>query len=317
MSNIWLKKTYRNMRKCVIVNRLFKAEKKITYRSVKNNNEAEILLLCHALEKGMGVRNVKKGYGKEKAVKLIEILATIKDAEGMQSYAYCEGVAVLKAYIDFQNACNENIDNIINLFDSYGFRKESDYAAGFVELSKEELEKGEKFDFYEFVKSKHSIRMFSPEPMSQDVFREAVKCALCAPSACNRQPCKVYYSLDSEQNRILGKMVPGNKSFENDVPYYCVIAVDRSFFGEAEVFQWYMNGGIFVTYLTLALHAHGIGSCIFQWPDFYETEAKVREHIGMKEAEAIVAVVGYGKYLDKTKCICAQRKSENDISRVF
>lgn len=81
--------------------------------------------------------------------------------------------------------------------------------------------------------------------------------------------------------------------------------------------RWYLNGGIFVSYFTLALHSIGIGSCIFQYPDFFESLGDIRKLTDMSSSEVVVAIIGYGKYPDKAKCIVASRKSVEDISKVF
>ena len=67
-----------------------------------------------------------------------------------------------------------------------------------------------------------------------------------------------------------------------------------------------------MSYFTLALHSLGIGSCIMQWFAFYKTEKQLKNLLEIKNSEAIIAIIGYGYYKDKFKCICAQRKSTNE-----
>lgn len=272
------------------------------------NIETNALLLCHALEKGMGVNNVKTGYGKEKVVALMEALYLLQERNMQDTYVYKESVAVLYAYFSFQKKNGVDVSCLEKEFLELNTHISQKYDAGIKIVSKAELLNGLNGNFQELVDTRHSMRRCSGEEITESEFLEAIKCAIKAPSACNRQPCKVYYALDTEKNKALSMLVPGNRAFANDIRYYCVVTADRAYFGGEELFQWYVNGGIFVAYLTLAMHSVGIGSCVFQWPDFYKTENELRKLIGCKESEAIVSVIGFGKYPEELKCICAQRK---------
>ena len=274
------------------------------------------LLLSHALEKGMGINNVRLGYGKEKAKKLIIYLEQLPDKN---SFEYYEGLAVIDAYLEFQRQHGVDVSEIEQLLlnKNISLTYPNTIHGGFKWIKKEELEKGREIDFTTFVESRHSIRKFSTTEILPDELNVALSIASHAPSACNRQPYKFFFTLDPEKNLKLSKMIPGNKSFSDDIPYYGLIVSDRNSFTTPEAFQWYVNGGIFISYLTLAFHHLGIGSCIFQWPAFYKDDSKARHLCSIKDSQIIIAAIGYGKYPDQAKCIEAQRKTPVDISAEF
>lgn len=274
------------------------------------------LLLSHALEKGMGINNVRLGYGKEKVKKLILYLEKLPDKN---SFEYYEGLAVIDAYLNFHRQHGIDISEIEQLLlnKNISLIYPNTIHGGVKWVKKKELEKGREIDFLTFVESRHSIRKFSPTEISLEELNAALTIASHAPSACNRQPYMFLFTLDREKNLKLSKMIPGNKSFSDDIPYYGLIVSDRSSFTTPEAFQWYVNGGIFISYLTLAFHHLGIGSCIFQWPAFYEDDSKARHLCGIKDSQIIIAAIGYGKYPDQAKCIEAQRKTPMDISAEF
>ena len=281
----------------------------------KGDSEVTALLLCHALEKGMGMNNVKKGYGKEKAIKLISILKKLENENKLQ-YAYNEAKSVLNAYIKYHTENGEEINYIIEKFNELNVGDESNLLnAGYNVVDKEELLKGKQCNFEKLMKSRHSVRYFSNENIIESEFLQAVELAKYAPSACNRQPWRVYYTLDKEKNLKLSQCVPGNKGFERDIPYYCVVTIDRKYFGGNEIYQWYLNGGIFVSYLTLAMNSIGIGNCIFQYPDFFESENDIKKILEISDSEVITSIVGYRKYAEKRKCIVASRKPSDAISK--
>lgn len=279
----------------------------------RGGNALTIMLLCHALEKGMGINDVKNGYGIEKANQLLILLST---TENITEYMYAEAYYVLVAYIEFQKNNGVDVFVLENKLNSYRlplFLCEGGYSL----IDQKDLLKGKEFDFKNFVDSKHSIRFFINSPIKKEEIEQAIMIASKAPSACNRQPWKVYYTLDQDKNKYIAKLVPGNKGFAGDIPYYAVITVEREMFSFGEAFQWYLNGGIFISYFTLAFHSLGIGSCIFQYPDFYSTFDEIRHFIKMKDSEVIAAIVGFGKYSANTKCICASRKPISEISQEF
>lgn len=47
--------------------------------------------------------------------------------------------------------------------------------------------------------------------------------------------------------------MPGNKGFENDVPYYMIVTSNREYFGDSEFCQWFVNGGIALAYIILSM----------------------------------------------------------------
>ena len=138
-----------------------------------------------------------------------------------------------------------------------------------------------------------------------------------APSACNRQPIKVFWTNNSNSVFQISKCVPGNKGFEDDIPNWAIVAVDRTMFGEQEVLQWYVNGGIYVSYLVQAFHAHKLGSCIFQIPIGTDCAKDIQKVADIPNQYAIVCAVGYGYPQHIVKCLAAARKPVSDYEVYF
>ncbi len=277
--------------------------------STNDDTETEMLLLSHSLEKGMGIKNVKKGYGIQKALSLIEFMKTYPNKD---RFEYKESAAVLDSYISYQGEQGVEISDIVSSYEMLDH--DTDLKGGVSHYTKNELLFGQRFDFESFVKSRHSIREYSNELVDRVEIERAIDMALYSPSACNRQPSKFYYSLDVEINKKLGHLLMGNKGYEEDIPYYGVVTSSKKLFSWHEAYQWYVNGGIFVANLVLAMHSLGIGSCIFQWPDFSKNEKALREIIGTKTTEeAVVAIIGFGKYPESAKCLKAQRRPIKDV----
>ena len=99
-----------------------------------------------------------------------------------------------------------------------------------------------------------------------------------------------------------------------DTPYFCLITVDKALFGESEINQWFINGGIFTSFFILALHHLGIGSVILEFNLFRDTEPRLRDILEVNKTDEIIALVGFGKYPKKAKYICAQRRTNEEIA---
>ena len=79
--------------------------------------EARMLITAHSLEKGMGLINTRKGYGKKNAIKLCEALMKHqKIRPGSTDYCFVESFGILDAYVNYQEKEGVDILNIKVLF---------------------------------------------------------------------------------------------------------------------------------------------------------------------------------------------------------
>ena len=156
--------------------------------------------------------------------------------------------------------------------------------------------------------TRHSIRDFSDKPVSREILLQAVQLALRAPSACNRQPSKVYV-LDGKRREELGH----ENLYHADK--YLVVTGEINAFGPMEYGDWVVSSTIFATYLVLALHALGIGSCMMkkdlhfgsQYNDFLRKTC----HIPGNEKIVLEIPVGYCK--DSFAVAYSNRKNARDV----
>ena len=277
------------------------------------NPEREAILLSHALDKGMIVPEPRRDFGREKAQKLLKVLEKLTETGKASSYAFQEGLAVLKAYCDFQRQKGTEIPEIAEETEALYREYSPSLGGGYEVLSKETLDKGLEMDFAAFTKSRHSMRTFSKDPISREEILKAVRIAKTCPSACNRQPWKFYTSQSGETNRAIRQAIPPQPLLEG-IPYFGVVTVDKTLFGDLETCQEYINGGIFLGFLSLAFHSLGIGSCIFQYQLFSKTEPELRQALQIPEEERIIAAVGFGKHPEEARCIRAERRPDDEIA---
>lgn len=306
-------------------NIILRRERKLFIKSSKDkkaNQERDILLLVHALEKGMSLSNVKRGYGEEKAVKLITLINSYVNYSDVDKYVINYGISILQTYIDFQkkNNCQELSEKIYNLYMKLKEKIEIKmidtdefFQSGYFYYEKTDDKKIKELDFASLTRNRHSVRTSSDKEVDISKIEEAISIARNYPSACNRQPCKVYCTKNREVINEIRKMIPGNSGFENELDNFLIVTAKRNYFGVNEMFQWYINGGIFVAYLILALKSLNIGSCVFQWPLMNKNDLVLKNIMNIDQNECIINLIGIGIEKNKYKCVVASRKEVNDI----
>lgn len=322
MLKLWLKK----IKSSIEIIKFSNKNMKNSLKSIKmyNSNkieylEYEILLLVHSIEKGLCYENMRYGFGKDKISRLILLINQyLNQNYDVNRYAFQEGLAALRKYYEIHNNVNYNLGNIESEIKSILNNVNSiNVQAGAKRYKKEELEKGKNFDFNNFISCRHSIRKYSNVEVTEEQIKLAISMAQKAPSACNRQPSKVYFSLSSEKNALIDSIVPGNKGFKNQINKYLIITSDRAAFGTVELNQWYVNGGIFSAFLVLALHSLGIGSCIFQWADIEDNDEKIRKIAKIPNNEQVILIIGIGNYADEVNIPIGYRKDIKETISIF
>ena len=176
-----------------------------------------------------------------------------------------------------------------------------------VEKEEQPINIATKYD--SFVRTRHSIREYTGEIVDEQVIREIVTTALICPSACNRQPCKVYYSPNPEKIRDLFP----DKSVTKDVFNLLVVTVNKSFYNVRELFQPWLDGGIFVESLIMAIHSRGLGACLFQYVKTNSNYQKLKDRVGIPDNEDILCCVGFGYLKDEYPIIETHRKDVSEM----
>ncbi|KNY26569.1 nitroreductase family protein [Pseudobacteroides cellulosolvens] len=279
----------------------------------ETNNEVILLLLAHSLEKGMGLPTPRVGFGKEKAENLIlQLEKYIAENGDTSRFAFVESMAILDAYLKYSVEQHCDVELLIRKFDKIRTVTTFDNvkAGTTVVLSMSQIYKNLNMESITyFLKSRHSIRSYEKKPIDDDVMYKVIQMANLAPSACNRQPIKVYWTSDLEVVAKINQLIPGNEGFEDQVPNWALVTADRLMFGVTEPMQWYVNGGIYLSYLVESFHANAIGSCIFQIPAVHPNTQKLYEIAQVSKNEVIVAAVGFGYPTESNKWLAAERRS--------
>ena len=281
----------------------------------------ELTVSVHSLEKGLSFKNKKKGFGEEKAKRLVMMLERyIQNGYDTDDYSVYETVAILKAYLTYKESAKESIPDLESRLDwcvskidiSKNYCK-----AGFIELNINAILWKDPHIIENFFHSTHSIRNYDKlHSVEENTIKEIIRLARSAPSACNRQSVHVYYTMERKKNELISDIVPGNNGFNNEIGNFLIVTSSKTFFGLGEYNQWYVDGGIFLAYLRLSIHALGLGSCTFQWTRTAD-ERRLRQLCQIPLRESIIAIVGVGYLSNISYCIHSQRKAVDEYISKF
>lgn len=284
----------------------------------KNALEAKILRQSHIIEKGMSLSNPKAKFGVQKAYELIDFI---------EEFARCgfnisnstpvrHSIGILGAYIEFHKKQGFILDEIMSIYEKIKkYLPEEKQEYGVISIKKLDLESNIHSEYPDFFSSRHSVRQFADIPVLKEDIKKAVNLAMQAPSACNRQSCKVYFYEDKEINSKLGELIAGNNGFDSEVQNYLVVTSDMSAFYDAfERNQVYVDGGIFALALTEAMHYYGIASCILQNGEFARRNVEFKKVCGnILECEKIILFIAIGYYKDEFTYATSNRKQLKDV----
>lgn len=277
----------------------------------KENVEYNILMISHSIEKGLCNINNPRPFGIKKIAELQYFLDFYLQ-NYQPSYASNLGLSMIYKYLKFYEYNNfiknkeylnakaylENIN--YNLVDCGSLKYKP------VIKSK---------TFYEFLKSRHSVRSFKKEHIDNSIVEYAVKCALQAPSACNRQMIKahIYYNF-SNKISIINEISQGLSGFDiGNINYILITYDETAFIFPGERNQGMFNAGLFSMNLVNAFHEKGIGSCFIQFGNDFKEESVIKKKLEFKEAERIAVILAFGYYSEEYNIPSSIRKGLEDV----
>lgn len=270
---------------------------------------------AHRIEKGLTIRNPRRLWGWNKIGRLAALLEKELASPNPDRFALETGASVLKAYLEAKKRTGdpEETEKAAKLLEKHPKVRECMETVtadgGAKRLTAQEMAIPGGVEWArKFFSTRHSIRDFSDRPIPRETLLQATQLALTCPSACNRQPFKVYV-LEGKRREESG--------YENiyHADKYLVVTGEINAFTTEEYGDWLVSATIFATYLALALHALGIGSCVMKkelhFGSKYNEMLKKTCHIPRNEK--IVLEIAAGYYKDEFSVACSNRKPARDV----
>lgn len=172
--------------------------------------------------------------------------------------------------------------------------------------------------FRALAEARRSVRDFRPEPVPRAVIEDAVRVAQLSPSACNRQPCRIYLVEQAAQKQALLALQNGNAGFGHLAPHVAVITADEQcFFDASERHEPYIDGGLFAMSLILGLRAHEVASCCLNWCVPPATDRAAHKLLGLPASQRIIMLMAIGYAPQGTSVPRSPRRSLDDVLTVL
>jgi nitroreductase len=164
--------------------------------------------------------------------------------------------------------------------------------------------------------ARHSVREFSGEKIIQNEIEESIKLAQKAPSACNRQAVRIYIISSDELRKVGKNNMEGIGGFADSADKFIIVTGKISAYRLNEKNQYIVSAAIFSSYLTIALQAYSIGTCIIQRPLHFSKQWNfISKEFNIPRDESMVLLIALGKMKDKFKTPVSRRFPIQEIVR--
>ena len=266
---------------------------------LKEQYEASITKLYHTIEKGLAYTNYRAGFGSDNVkVLMAEMQHYASQGYDTEAYFYKTALCVLHRYIE-KNRLYKHVDVKLNeaVAKLPGFPNDE---GGILEFRPADVEQMRSMDYQDFAKSRHSIRHFSEIPVELEKVKDAIKLAQLTPSACNRQGWRTRIIADKSVLENVLKNQNGNRGFGQEIDKLLLVTADLRYFNsDREVFQAYIDGGMYAMSLINSLLYECIGTIPLSGSLTEKQDANVRSILRLDDAEVITLFIGIGNYPEK------------------
>ncbi|HDT2036584.1 TPA: nitroreductase family protein, partial [Klebsiella pneumoniae subsp. pneumoniae] len=216
--------------------------------------------------------------------------------------------SVEKAYHIFSKASSVYLERNRSLSKDFKFIPYSRESSLQSNISYEELKK--------LFLQRRSVRWFDQDKkVEAQSLMDAIELASLAPSACNRQPFKFYFTVDQNKAREIAKIPMGTAGFADNIVALIVIVGDLSYYPyERDRHVIYIDASLAAMQLMLALETLGLSSCPVNWPDIESFEVKMEKKLGLTKNLRPIILLPVG-YADLTGLIpSSSKKSSSELA---
>lgn len=271
------------------------------YHQKNLDNDVLLTRNIHRLEKGLIMPNLRREYAMdyiEETVKAYMTIINAKRDKDINLISYASNV--LDKYFISVNLKNPLLKILSEQFYSIDFKKENKFP---YKRSQSEINEINFESLKKLYQQRRSVRFYLDKKVERNLIEKAVNIASLSPSACNRQPFKLFIA-DKDPARIeMGKLPPGAATYYQNVPVFIAIIGDlSSYFDERDKNLIYIDGSLFAMSLMLALETLGIASCSINWPDILSKEQQLINFLELKPYERCIMFLGIG-YADPNSLI--------------
>lgn len=277
-----------------------------------------IIVTYHPIEKGLTMPELRLGFGHDRLLKIIFLIRKYMNMYKDYNPIICDALSVISEYYELHNNKNYNIDSkleseIINILSDYPeFEKKHQY-----NFSKTDFFSNCHSNFYDFAKSRRSVRNYLNKDINLKDLEAAISLAMTAPSTCNRQSVRIHIVQSKDLIEKTLSLQSGNRGFGQLTNKLLIISSDlQSWNIPGEKYSPYIDGGIFTMNLLYALHFYKIGACTLNWSEGIKSDKKLHKLLNIPTNEKIILMISCGLVPENFKVVRSDRKDYKTIMHI-
>ncbi|MBU3004339.1 nitroreductase family protein [Paraglaciecola arctica] len=296
----------------------------IKYSSINAYNEDAIITWLmqdsHRIEKGLSLRNPKKGFGKDVLVRIFKNIQLAKNFDkNLMSESVDYAIFALDLYFDYHKDSLDLIaPKLVEAFQSLENKKNA-ISSNSEHVSKDINEYFGDYKFDDLCFDRASVRQFDlSKNISKEELEALIKPVIKTPSVCNRQHCKV--KIITERNLVLDllKLQNGNRGFTEDIPALAIVTSDISFFVKPEERnQAFVDGGMFAMSLLYSMQNKGFVACPLNWSANIKNDKALYKFNILENKESVIMFIAFGRPLNTILFAKSPRKSLNNFYQYY
>lgn len=264
-----------------------------------DKSRANIMLVMHALEKGISFTVKKESYGRDKAIDLVHKLERHISQYGVDDQVV-SATNILAEYLkDPHSTKDSNCREKIRIFLSERAQLIHENIGGAKPVVCPEL--GVSYEqLYDVFSKRVSVRNFSDKPLSNEEIEKAIRLAELTPTACNRQACRVHIIKSKTIIEEILQNQLGDQGWCSNADTLFIVTTISTYFGNVyERQQPYIDGGLFAMNLDMALHIQGIASCFKMYIRSPKFDRVVKIIANINENEIPIVLIFAGHYKEE------------------
>lgn len=273
----------------------------------KRKMKTDLQIRVHAIEKGMSMGNIKKGFGNKKACGIIDDIRKYMSVFNDKQFVV-ESCSVLNQYIKYKEEIGQeiadvkaNLNELIKELDIQPLEQ-----GGIIRLKYNDIKKRAEGSILDVIASRYAVRDFGNDPIDMSLLREALHVVEKSPSACNRQSWRIHVYTGEKAIKLF-TLQGGCNGFITDMQVAILICGDLTSYYIDELNLPYVDGGLYAMNLMLVLHYYGLASIPLTMGRRVSRLKKIKKGIEIPENEVPILLIGVGSYKDEFKAAVSYR----------
>lgn len=257
---------------------------------------SHLLLHAHAIEKAVTRSRFEEGRG---------ALVLTKMRRALDAYAAAD---YDREAFAFRYACS-SIASLRDAYRRHGFKDDflrarlgdwvdvpgvANELAGARTVTADRYNATDAAAFQRLIEQRVSVREYATTPVDEEALWAAIRLAQRAPSACNRQPGKVYVMTDRERIAEVLRIQTGFRGYDYPPALLLVTADNGRYVSSIEHNQGFVDGGLFAMTLLLGLEAQGLATCPLNAMFTVPSEKKLRRVMRIGAGEHLIMFIAVG-----------------------